>query len=137
MRETQVFEIPPRRFWVWRSEIGAVALAAVAAVLACAVATVAARDDDGVAVVVTVAVAVAVAVVLPLATVAVAASLARLPAGVVACRDGGWSFTPEAGPSESGPLAVAIDLGPFLHCAVDPPPRQTSAPARASDHQSQ
>ncbi|HEY2560332.1 MAG TPA: hypothetical protein VGI48_11535 [Caldimonas sp.] len=113
MRESLVFEVHLRRFWVWRSAVGAVAFAAVATVLAWGFATSAAHDDDSIAVVL------AVATVLTLATVAVAVSLARVPAGVLACRDGEWTFASEAGPSRSGPMVVAIDWGSFLLLRID------------------
>jgi hypothetical protein len=154
MRESLVFEVQLRRFRVWRFAIGTVALAAVASVVAWGFATIAVHDDDGIAIVV------GVAAVLTLATLAVAASLARFPAGVLAGRNGAWTFTPDAGPSRSEPLVVALDWGSFfllridagrrarawlpvqrrglerdwhaLRCAVYSPPRLGEAPAQAA-----
>jgi hypothetical protein len=159
MRESLVFEVHLRRFRVWRSAIGAVALAAVASVVAWGLATIAAHDDGGLAVVVE------VVAVLMLATLTVAVSLGRVPAGVLAGRDGAWTFTPDARPSRSGPLAVAMDWGSFLllridagpharvwlavqrrglehdwhalRCAVYSPPRLAGTPTRAAARSSQ
>ena len=40
--------------------------------------------------------------------------LIRIEAGVLACRDGAWTFSSDIGPVRSGALEVAIGLGGFL-----------------------
>ena len=108
MRENPPFEVRLRRFDVWRAAIALVAIGAVAAVSAWAWATAAARAGESIAWVF------AVAAALAAATIAAALSLARVPGGVLACRDGVWSFAPDTGPAVAGPLTVALDCGAFF-----------------------
>ena len=59
----------------------------------------------------------AVAGVLIVATAWIAYSLARVEPGVLALHDGCWTYTTRrvsGEASDSGPLAVALDLGSFL-----------------------
>jgi hypothetical protein len=113
MRESVNFEVHLRRFELWRSAVAAVALAALASLLAWAWLTVAARRGGAVVL------ALGVAMVVTIATIAAAMSLVRATAGVLSCRDGQWSFAPEAAPSRSGALTVAIDWGSFLLLRID------------------
>ena len=116
MRESPVFEVRLRRFEVWRSAVAALAVAAISASLAWAFATAASGNDDSVAAIVS------IAGLLTAATIVAAVSLARVPAGVLSCRDGLWSFVPDAGATRSGPLTVALDWGAFLLLRLDPRP---------------
>ncbi|MGZ8259384.1 MAG: hypothetical protein ACXWUL_02400 [Caldimonas sp.] len=108
MRESPVFEVRLHRFGVWHSAVSAVAAAAVTASLAWAFATVTANGEIGTASVA------AIAVALIAATLLVAVALLRVPAGVLSCRDGVWSFAADAGARHSGTLSVAIDAGSYL-----------------------
>ena len=108
MRESVFFEVRLRRFDVWQLSVGVVAALAIAAVTAWAVAMFDTQQESGRALVV------GLAAVLALSTVAVALSLARIEGGVLACRDGVWSFAPQVGAVRAGALEVAIDLGAFL-----------------------
>jgi len=150
MRESPAVQVHLRRFGAWRAAVVSIALAAVAASTAWAVAQAGSHADRDLAVVL------AVAGVLSAATIALAVSLARVASGVLASEAGSWTFTPDAGPSRSGALTVAIDLGSFLllrlesrghahvwlpvqrrglepewhalRCAVHSPPRPAPAP---------
>jgi hypothetical protein len=113
MRESGNFEVRLRRFEVWRWAVAAVALAAGATLLTWAWLTLASRAGDDVVL------AALATTVLAIVTIAAAVSLARANAGVLACRDGQWSFLPDAGPNRSGPLTVAIDWGSFLLLRID------------------
>jgi hypothetical protein len=108
MRESVFFEVRLRRFGVWRVAVGLVAALAIAVDAAWSVAMFDSQSASGRALVV------GVAVLLGVATIAVALSLARVDAGVLACRDGVWTFAADGGAVRAGALAVAIDLGPFL-----------------------
>jgi hypothetical protein len=107
-RERVFFEARLLRFGVWRAAVAVIAASAIAAVVAWALATLDAQTPA------TVLVVVGAAALLGLATTALALSLARVEAGLLACRDGVWSFAADAGTIRSGPLVVAIDLGGFL-----------------------
>jgi hypothetical protein len=113
MRESPPFEVRLQRFDVWRAAVAVVALAAVAAVSAWAWSTAAARAGESVTWVF------AVAAGLAGATIAAALTLARTPAGLLACRDGGWSYASDAGPEVAGTLTVALDWGAFLLLRID------------------
>ena len=113
MRESPPFEVRLRRFDVWRAAVAIVALAAVAAVSAWAWSTAAARAGESLGWVF------AIAAVLALATIAAALSLMRVPSGVLACRDGGWSFAPQSAPVIAGSLTVALDWGAFFLLRID------------------
>ena len=113
MRESPPFEVRLRRFDVWRAAVAIVALFAVAAVAAWAWSTAAARADESIAWVC------ALAAALAAATIAAALSLARVPAGVLACRDGRWSFAPQSGAVVAGTLTVALDWGAFFLVRID------------------
>jgi|KBSSwiStaDraftv2_1062776.scaffolds.fasta_scaffold129041_4 hypothetical protein len=113
MRETPPFEVRLHRFATWRAAVAAVALAAVTAACAWAASTASTGDADNVAWVV------ATALVLALATLAAALSLARVPAGVLACRDGCWTFTADSGRTVAGALTVALDWGAFFLLRID------------------
>lgn len=113
MRESANFEVRLRRFEVWRWAVAVIALAALATLLTWAWLTVAWRGGDGAAL------TLAAVTVLTIATIAAALSLVRVTAGVLSCRDGHWSFSPEARPSRSGSLSVAIDCGSFLLLRID------------------
>jgi hypothetical protein len=102
------FEVRLRRFAVWQTAVGVVAALAVAAVAAWAVAMFDAQSPAARAFVV------GFATVLAAATIAAALSLARVQGGVLALREGAWTFTPNVGPLRSGALEVAIDFGAFL-----------------------
>ncbi len=53
-------------------------------------------------------------------TIAVAVSLVRVRSGVLACREGGWTSSPDTGAIRSGALAVAlVGDGFFLLCIGD------------------
>jgi len=155
MRETLSFEVRLRRFTLWRAAVAVLALAAIAAVSGWAWSTGSARDADGAAW------ASAIAIALALATVVVARSLARVVAGVLAFRDGCWTFVTDSGRTVAGPLTVALDWGAFvllridggararlwlpvqrrglegdwhaLRCALYAPPRAERAPARLAE----
>jgi hypothetical protein len=154
MRDSSVFAVRLHRFEVWRSAVAVVALAAIATSLAWAFATAASNAEHSIVVVASIAAA------LTAATIAAAVSLARVPAGVLSCRDDAWSFVADGGASRTGRLRVAIDCGPFLllrlepsshrsvwlpvqrrglehdwhalRCAVYSPPRNAAGPATAS-----
>ena len=113
MRESPVFDVGLRRFDRWRAFIVLLAAAAVATLTAWAWAM-ARFGDDGDSVVVF-----SLAALLAVASVAVAGSLIRVPSGVLSSRHGAWTFAVEGGASRSGPLTVAIDLGPFLLLHLD------------------
>ena len=113
MRESPPFEVRLHRFATWRAAVATVALAAVAASCAWAWSTASTGDTDGVAWLV------ATALVLALATLAVALSLARVPPGVLACRDGRWTFTADSGRTVAGALTVALDCGAFFLLRID------------------
>jgi hypothetical protein len=113
MRASVNFEVRLHRFELWRSVVAAVAVAALASLLGWAWLTLASRAGDAVAL------AFAATTVLTMATTAAAVSLVRVRAGVLACRDGQWSFAPDAGPGRSGLLTVAIDWGSFLLLRID------------------
>ena len=152
MRESPPFEVRLQRFDVWRAAVAIVALLAVAAVSAWAWSTVAVRAGESVLWVL------AAAALLAAATIAAAVSLARVPGGILACRDGRWSFAPQSKPAVVGTLTVALDWGGFfllridggrdrfwlpvqrrglerdwhsLRCALYSPPRLAATPARA------
>jgi hypothetical protein len=108
MRETVSFEVRLRRFDVWQLAVAVVASIAVAGVVAWAVALLDSQTPSAGAGVVGLAAALAVA------TVAVALSLARVEGGLLACRDGAWTFVTDAGTIRTGALEVAIDLGAFV-----------------------
>jgi hypothetical protein len=108
MRESVYFEVRLRRFGVWRAAVALVAAAAIATVVAWAMAMLDSQSASGWAAVV------ALVVGLAAGTLAVALSLARPPAGLLACRDGAWTFAPDGGVVRSGAFEVAIDLGSFL-----------------------
>ena len=113
MRENPPFEVRLLRFGVWRAAVAFVALIAVAAVSAWAWSTAASRAGENVAWVF------AVAAVLAAATVTAAISLVRVHGGVLACRDGGWSFAPHSGAAIAGALTVALDWGAFFLLRID------------------
>ena len=113
MRETLSFEVRPDRFSVWRSGVAVVAFAALAAVSAWAWSMASTRDGDGVVS------AIGIALVLALATIAAALSLGRVPSGVLACRDGRWTFAADSGPTVAGRLTVALDWGAFFLLRID------------------
>lgn len=113
MRENPPFEVRLQRFDVWRAAVALAALFAVAAVSAWAWSTASARAGESIAWVF------AVAAALALATVAAALSLVRVTGGVLACRDGGWSFAPQSGPGIAGTLTVALDWGAFFLLRID------------------
>jgi hypothetical protein len=113
MRETLSFEVRLRRFEVWRSAVVAVAFVAVAVVAAWAWSIAATRSGDDVVWIY------AVAAVLAAGTIVAAASLARTPAGVLACGDGGWSFARDSQATVEGRLTVALDWGAFLLLRID------------------
>lgn len=117
MRDSVFFEVRLRRFDVWRAAVYGVAAVAIAAVAAWAAAMVDSQSGSGRALVV------AFASALALATVAVALSLARVEGGVLACRDGVWTFAPDLGLARAGRLEVAIDLGAFLLLRLGDRPR--------------
>src|SRR5947208_1365776 len=108
MRESVFFELRLRRFGVWRLAVGSVAGAAILVLAAWAAGTWDSQEPFGRAVVA------AVAGALALGTIAVSASLARVPAGILTCIDGAWSYASDAGLRRSGRLEVAMDLGAFL-----------------------
>jgi len=99
-----------RRFGVWRWAVAAVAGAALAGVAVWAMAALAAAPADGALPVLVTALG------LGGATLVAAISLARVEAGVLACRDGRPTFAPDRSHHEPlrGELAGALDLGPFL-----------------------
>jgi hypothetical protein len=107
MRESVFFEVRLRRFGDWQLAVGVVAAVAIAAAVAWAAAMLDSQPSGR-------ALVVGVAAVLASATVALALSLARVEGGVLACRDGVWTFTPDAGVARTGALGVAMDLGAFL-----------------------
>jgi hypothetical protein len=113
MRESPPFEVRLQRFGVWRAAVAIVASFAIAAVAAWAWSTAAARAGESVAWVF------ALAAALAAATVAAALSLVRVPAGVLARRDGVWSFAPQSGPAVAGALTVALDWGAFFLLRID------------------
>jgi hypothetical protein len=102
------FEARVCRFGVWRVAVGIVAVAALAAVATWTIATFDAQTSSGALLVV------CLAALLMLVTIALALSLVRNGGGLLACREGAWTFAADGGPVRSGPLAVAIDLGGFL-----------------------
>ena len=108
MRESVFFELRLRRFGVWQAAVGLVAGAAIVAMAAWAAGMWDAQPASGRALVV------AIAGGLALATVGAALSLASVKAGILACADGAWSYTTDAGSRRSGTLEVAMDLGAFL-----------------------
>jgi hypothetical protein len=108
MRESVFFEVSLRRFDVWQAAVAAVAGAAIATSVAWAASTFASQSPSGARVVV------AVAALLVLATLALARSLVGIGPGVLAGRDGVWSYAPERGAVRAGSLTVALDLGSFL-----------------------
>jgi hypothetical protein len=113
MRENPPFEVRLHRFGVWRASVAIVAMVAVAAVSAWAWSIAAARASENVAWVF------AVAAALAAATIAAALSLARVRAGVLAYRDGDWSFAPQRGFVIAGALTVALDWGAFFLLRID------------------
>jgi hypothetical protein len=108
MRESLFFEVRVRRFEVWQMASGTVAFAAIAAVTAWAVAMWDTQSQTGAAIVV------GSAALLAMMTIAAGLSLARVEGGILACRDGLWTYVPDVGVARSGALEVAIDLGAFL-----------------------
>jgi hypothetical protein len=108
MRESLSFEVRVRRFEAWRMAIGTVALAAIAAVTAWAVAMWDAQSQTGAALVV------GSAALLAIMTFVAALSLAQVAGGILACRDGLWTYAPDVDAVRTGALGVAIDLGAFL-----------------------
>ncbi len=108
MRQRLLFEARLRHFGVWRFAVGVMAALAIAAAAAWAGAMFDSQSASGRTFVV------GLAVVLGLATIAVALSLARVDPGVLACRDGAWTFVADGGAVREGALEVAIDLGAFL-----------------------
>ena len=113
MREFPPFEVRLRRFDAWRAAIAIVASVAVAAVAAWTWSTAAARAGEGIVWVF------ALATALVAATIAAALSLARVAAGVLARRDGGWSFASQSGAMVAGRLTVALDWGAFFLLRID------------------
>jgi len=113
MREFPPFEVRLRRFDAWRAAIAIVASVAVAAVSAWAWSTAVARAGEGIVWVF------ALTAALVAATIAAALSLARVPAGVLARRDGGWSFASQSGAMVAGRLTVALDWGAFFLLRID------------------
>ena len=108
MRESVNFEVRLRRFAFWQTAVGVVAALGGAAVVAWAVAMFDSQSPAARPFVV------GFALVLAAATTAVALSLARVQGGVLALREGAWTFAPYVGPIRSGALEVAIDFGAFL-----------------------
>jgi hypothetical protein len=113
MRETPPFEVRLDHFGVWRAAVAVVAFGAVASVSAWAWSTAAAHAGENVAWIFMVAAALIVA------ALAAAVSLARVSSGVLARRDGGWSFAPRSGPEVAGTLTVALDWGAFFLLHID------------------
>jgi hypothetical protein len=99
-----------RRFDAWRWALAAVAGAALAALVAWAATSLAAAPAGAEAPIL------GTAIGLGIGAVVTALSLARVEAGVLACRDGSWTFAPDRSPQApvAGELAVALDLGSFL-----------------------
>ncbi|MEO8310562.1 MAG: hypothetical protein ABI520_05265 [Caldimonas sp.] len=108
MRESVFSEVRLRRFDVWRAALAVVAAIAIATLAAWAMAMLDSQSNSGRASVV------ALAIVLGAGTAAIAVSLARAQPGLLACREGVWTFAPDAGAVRTGALEVAIDLGAFL-----------------------
>ncbi|MEO5845335.1 MAG: hypothetical protein ABIQ33_10890 [Caldimonas sp.] len=108
MRERDYFEVRLRRFDLWHAAVGTVAAIAIATVVAWAAAMLDSQVDSGRAWVVV------LAGVLGAGTIAVAVSLVRRKGGLLSCRDGIWTFSPDAGTTSSGTLRVSLDLGAFL-----------------------
>jgi hypothetical protein len=96
-----------RRFDVWRWAVAAVAGAALAA---WATGSLAAAPAGGEVPILVATLGLGVGALL------LARSLVRVDAGVLACRDGRWTFAPDGSPQAPlvGALAVALDLGVFL-----------------------
>ena len=107
-RESVFFEARLRRFEIWRAAVGIVALGAVTASSAWAVSSLAAVDGSRALVIA------GLAALLALGTLWLAAALWRTERGLLACRDGAWSFASEVAPVRTGALEVALDLGSFL-----------------------
>ena len=99
-----------RRFEVWRRALAAVALAALAALVAWAATSLAAAPAGATAPIL------GTAIGLGIGAVVIALSLARFESGVLACREGRWTFAPDRSPQApvAGEVAVALDLGSFL-----------------------
>jgi hypothetical protein len=99
-----------RRFGVWRGAVTAVAGAALAALVLWTTASLAAARAE------TAPWILATAFALGLGAIVVALSLVRVEGGVLAYRDGRWTFAPDRSPSHplAAELAVALDLGSFL-----------------------
>ena len=108
MRESVFFEVRLRRFEAWRAAVAVVAAIAIATLAAWAMAMLGSQSASGRGAVIS------LAAVLGAGTVALAMSLARVHSGLLACREGAWTFTPDSGAIRTGALEVAIDLGAFL-----------------------
>ena len=108
VRGSGSFQVRLHRFAVWRVAVSAIVAAAVLAVSAWALAMSFSHDPGDARWLA------GIAALLAAAALVVGRSLTRLSAGVLSCRDGSWTFAPDAGHARSGPLAVAIDLGSFL-----------------------
>jgi hypothetical protein len=110
MRERPSCVVELRRFGVWRSAVALVAVAAIAAMAAWAGLALANRASDSAAIA-------AVATALAGLSLWLAASLARVDGGTLACVDGGWTLAYRrygVDRIEAGALTVALDLGSFL-----------------------
>ena len=110
MRERLSCVVELRRFGVWRAAVVAVAATAISAMAAWGGLALATGASES-ATIATIAAAMAVLSAL------LAASLARVEPGTLACSDGVWTFTSRRRGIErveSGALTVAIDLGSFV-----------------------
>jgi len=117
MRDSPAVQVHLRRFEVWRAAVALVAFAALASCVAWAIAMAGTNGDQSMPLVFGLALALAAA------TVALAMSLMRVHAGVLSGAGGGWTFSPDVGPSVSGALTVAIDWGSFLLLRLESGPR--------------
>jgi hypothetical protein len=102
------FQVRLERFSVWRGAVVFLVSLAVLVVVAWAVALEVFRTADGSLLVP------GVAALLTAAALVIGRSLAAVEPGILSCRDGVWTYAADRGPSRSGPLTVAVDLGSFL-----------------------
>ncbi len=110
MRESPSCVVELRRFGVWRMAVGIVAAAAIASMAAWAGLPLADQSSNAPWIAM-------VAALLAVMSALIAASLARVEPGTLACIDGSWTFTCRrrgVDRVESGALTVAVDLGSFL-----------------------
>jgi hypothetical protein len=110
MRERPSCAVELRCFGVWRWAVALVAATAMAAMAAWAGLALANHSSDSAAIA-------AVATALAGLSLWLAASLARVDGGTLACVDGCWTFAYKrrgVDRIEAGALAVALDLGSFL-----------------------